>query len=371
MMSSEISQPAPKLLDSYANFLNSYDSVNRKVAKGRDTQQLYEMIEKVVEKATIIEESQVKILKESKFLGLSPHVWKWINRGVSGFSLFSITVTAASSILTARYQNSVNCNQPDVVIGLSTTAAGLAFGSTLVSWIYSNLTEKKIEKLEPTERNLNHVRAIKMFLLAYLEFIKSSNDNAYNQCIDLLKNNESLELSKMARDRWVSAMIQILPDGHELKSLLTQQQELAEQKLTLQKELESKRILKLEEENPIMGSPYLDRRPSAVEAIEEEKDLPYSFSEDDPAFNDSPTYLQDRTTTRLHHSDSRVPFNEERDDTADIKKKLQVIEQKFTKNHEDLCKRLALDIKECNLKGLWFKESGEVSKVPFKNHKQE
>lgn len=184
--------------------------------------------EKISELEVLIRHKQEVAEQRSSLCGMSKKTWKRLGYTLSGAGIFAGIFNGLSSSLSLTANN--NCHLPGYVLALSFTAVTLASLQTIFMCIYNQQEDKRQSVEQKSEEWIKEARQVSHFLrsiaLLHTPLAQQQpqvSDQHFHKCIQELHH---IPLTIPARDRWISAVIQLLPPESTVRhnlSLLNQQ----------------------------------------------------------------------------------------------------------------------------------------------------
>lgn len=223
------------------------DKLNNKISKGNQ-ENIIARISQINEDIAILQAENDKEREAMKTLGLSPKTWKWGGAGATTFAVLADVGSLASNIpLTALVENTTV-----TIIVTTSVTAGVGLIAAAVLGIFTYGQYKVDKRMDDFDQKVRQNELMSIFLNSYQTFMDHNPDAniahehlgdqvaELKQCVENLKNISNSTVPQQAKDHWLSAMIEKLPDENDLKKKLIEQQELAieiEEKKTNPQEL--------------------------------------------------------------------------------------------------------------------------------------
>lgn len=215
-----------------------FDSLNSRIDQGNMTpKDIDKRIDRILAQVKLVREAQEKDIQEVTTWGLSPSAWKWIGSIASGVGMFSEFAAAGAN--TASAVESENRSSTTIIIISTTTSAVGLLALGLIA-VYTYGQHKVDAQIQSKLNTLKEQQMIATFLHSYKEFIaqhpnmqdSDPSTKKLKECIEKLKNIPPSCASQRDKDIWLSLLIDTLPDDHEIKKKLREQQKIVTQLTT-------------------------------------------------------------------------------------------------------------------------------------------
>lgn len=315
-----------------AILIEKVNKLEKKVSEGQEKNPKGK-IKRILEIMESIEQENAENLGKEKFMGLALHQWKIIRRGVLALGFLSATASAFASVLSTEAQNEMNCTVPEPVVATTTTAASFTLIACIAEFVFDCFASKKNEHFKLIKEKCANALLLKMFFQAYKEFIDSEEKNL-SGCVEELKKTPEKTMHPKIRDRWLSLLIQALPENSSLKKKLIKQKELAEQiKNGKEIPVESNRAFQLES---TMHSPSSSEE--ADSSLSEEEEVSSPFLDEEEAVTAAPRMGQLVT--------------------------LDLLKEDYFRNFQGIQQELNFEVNELNYGGLWFDQKCQIFDSP-------
>ncbi len=225
----------PKNLnDTQVELQRQIDKLNSNVAKGKDHEKILTKINAINENIALVQAEHDKERKSMTTWGMAPKTWKYI-----GGSATVITALADIAAITSNIPLTVLVENTTMTIIVTTSVTGgigiLAAG-LLGVFTYGQIKAEK--RLDAFDQKARQNELMSIFLSSYQAFMDNTGNKSHDsletqvkelkECVELLKNISPSTLPQEAKDHWLSAMIEKLPDNDERKKRLLDQRKLAE-----------------------------------------------------------------------------------------------------------------------------------------------
>lgn len=218
-------------IDQFMRFGKALDRVNKGIGKEDFETRLQDLFGIVTE----INQANDDFIRKHRYLGMTPKAWLRCGFGVTCLAGLATAANFASSISTNYYNNQLDCDYPEEVIGTNTSAASLLFVLWIAQSIFSGLNGKRESEESDLKEKMQGVQQLQQFFLAYNAFMNPANLEStpdqrkrLDTCITNLNGLPEDQIPKEAKDRWVQVLIGALPEENTIRQRLSRQQEIAE-----------------------------------------------------------------------------------------------------------------------------------------------
>lgn len=172
-----------------------------------------------------------KANNELKILHLSEKKWGWIGTTFGVLAFATPFIKEIADIVDLNTNDS-GCQNSQASAAVGSTAAALAIAYIIVKTINNCIVKKREVLISPLEKQLEELKALEKIFEIMETFAneeEESKEALLIQCTQQLKKHHGNSISDKYKQQWFYLLAQQLPEGNEIKQLVTDGKRIAKE----------------------------------------------------------------------------------------------------------------------------------------------